>query len=195
MRVKVSSVKVSKSLRIGAAAAGLALALVACDSSTEPSTSESGNEVSLDRIPGQFPAQEPNIPGGAIAPVGACVSFSGSASKANLTIVECGSSDNGYKVVQRVTTPEQCPGDVAQRFYMNPPEGQFTACLDYAWSLSDCLSIGKVSATRANCSDSTKPNREKPTKVILNTASNADCPAGGFTHPVRKFTVCTETQK
>ncbi len=29
---------------------------------------------------------------------------------------------------------------------MNPDEGQFTACLDYAWSANDCLSIGKVTA-------------------------------------------------
>ncbi|WP_235071234.1 hypothetical protein [Mycobacteroides abscessus] len=103
---------------------------------------------------------------------------------------------NGYKVIQRVSTPDQCPADVAQKFYMNPDEGQFTACLDYAWSASDCLSIGKVTAVRAACDDTSKPNREKPLKVILNTTTNTGCgPTGGFPHAVRKFTVCTETQK
>ncbi|RIS72249.1 hypothetical protein D2E70_04835 [Mycobacteroides abscessus] len=99
-------------------------------------------------------------------------------------------------MIQRVATPKECPADVAQKFYMNPDEGQFTACLDYAWSANDCLSIGKVTAVRAKCDDSSKPNREKPVKVILNTTTNAGCgPTGGFPQAVRKFTVCTETQK
>ena len=85
---------------------------------------------------------------------------------------------------------------MAQKFYMNPDEGQFTACLDFAWSADDCLSIGKVTAVRAACDDTSKPNREKPLKVILNTTTNVGCgPTGGFPHAVRKFTVCTETQK
>lgn len=150
----------------------------------------------FEQISGQFPPQPAGIPGAAIAPVAACVSFEGPSNNATLKIVDCGSPTNGFKVIQRVSTPDQCPADVAQKFYMNPDEGQFTACLDYAWSANDCLSIGKVTAVRAACDDPSKPNREKPLKVILNTTTNAGCgPTGGFPHAVRKFTVCTETQK
>lgn len=153
-------------------------------------------EPDFDSIPGQFPPQTAGIPGASIAAVGACVSFEGLKTNATLKTVDCGSPDNGFRVIQRVSTPDQCPADVAQRFYMNPEEGQFTACLDYAWSAKDCLSVGKVTAVRAACDDSSKPNREKPLKVILNTTTNAGCgPAGGFPHAVRTFTVCTETQK
>ncbi|WP_444308616.1 LppU/SCO3897 family protein [Mycobacteroides abscessus] len=158
--------------------------------------STSPSQVNFDQIPGQFPPQEPGIPGASIAPVGACVSFEGPSNNATLKVVDCGSPSNGHKVIQRVITPDQCPADVAQKFYMNPDEGQFTACLDYAWNANDCLSIGKVTAVRAACDDTSKPNREKPLKVILNTTTNAGCgPTGGFPHAVRKFTVCTETQK
>lgn len=150
----------------------------------------------FETIPGQFPPQATGIPGASIAPVGACVSFAGPSTNAALKVVDCGSPDNGYKVIQRVTTPKECPTDVAQKFYMNPDEGQFTACLDYAWSAADCLSIGKVTAVRAKCDDTSRPDREKPLKVILNTTTNAGCgPTGGFPHPVRRFTVCTQTQR
>lgn len=178
----------------------LALALVACSHDNESLNAATSNNPippsSFDEIPGQFPPQAPGIPGASIAPVGACVSFAGPSTNATLKVVDCGSSDNGFKVIQRVTTPKECPADVAQKFYMNPDEGQFTACLDFAWSANDCLSIGKVTAVRASCDDTSKPNREKPLKVILNTTTNVGCgPAGGFPHAVRKFTVCTETQK
>ncbi|WP_074331093.1 LppU/SCO3897 family protein [Mycobacteroides abscessus] len=166
----------------------------AAGTSTDTAISAPGAD--FDQIPGQFPQQASGIPGASIAPVGACVSFEGPKNNATLKVVDCGSPANGFKVIQRVTTPDQCPADVAQRFYMNPDEGQFTACLDYAWSANDCLSIGKVTAVRATCDDTSKPNREKPLKVILNTTTNAGCgPTGGFPHAVRKFTVCTETQR
>jgi hypothetical protein len=111
-----------------------------------------------------------------------------------LTVVDCGSPDNGYRVIQRVSTPDECVKDADQRFYLNPAEGQWTACLDYAWSNKDCLSIGDITATRTPC-DGTAPKRERPTQVVLNTTSTAGCPTGGFAHPVRRFTICTETQQ
>ncbi|SCX11093.1 hypothetical protein [Mycolicibacterium fluoranthenivorans] len=160
----------------------------------DTTTTSTPAAVDFSHIPGQYPPQATNVPGESVAPVGACVSFDGPSNNATLRIVECGSPTNGYTVIQRVYTPDQCAPDVAQKFYMNADEGQFTACLDYAWKSADCLSIGKVTAIRAKCEDTTMPNREKPLKVILNTTTNADCPTGGFPHPVRKFTVCTETQ-
>ncbi len=77
---------------------------------------------------------------------------------------------------------------------MNYSEGQFIACLDYASSTTDCLSIGEMTAVRAACDDTSKPNREKPLNVILNTTTKTGCPTGGFTHTARRFTICTETR-
>jgi len=180
--------------------AAAVLAITACGhdagSSDQPASSpRSTVDTNFDQIPGQYPLQAPGIPGAAIAPVGACVSFDGPSTNATLRIVDCGSPTNGYKVVQRVATPNECPSDVAQKFYMNPEEGQFTACLDYAWSSKDCLSIGKVTAVRAACDDANAPAKEKPLNVVLNSVTEKDCPTGGFAHPVRRFTVCTQTQR
>ncbi|MDR3659469.1 MAG: hypothetical protein P4L86_03470 [Mycobacterium sp.] len=149
----------------------------------------------FDQIPRQYPPQAAGIPGAAIAPVGACVSFDGPSTNATLKVVDCGSPTNGYKVIQRVSTPDQCPKDVDQKFYMNPAEGQFTACLDYAWSAKDCLSIGKVTAVRVACNDAGAPDRQKPLNVVLDSINASDCPETGFPHPVRRFTVCAERQK
>jgi hypothetical protein len=149
----------------------------------------------FDRIPGRYPAQDPDVPGADIAPVGACVSLSGPQSNPAFSVVDCGAPANGYRVVQRVRTPDECPADADQRFYNNPDGGQFTACLDYAWDVDDCLQIGETTATRVSCHDRTATNREKPTHVLLDSTSAADCPGGGFAHPVRRFTICTETQQ
>lgn len=91
--------------------------------------------------------------------------------------------------------PDQCVKDAEQRFYLDTPDGGFTACLDYAWNTKDCLSIGKVSVVRAACNDSTAPNRERPLNIVYDTQTAGVCPSGGFAHPVRRFTICTEPQK
>lgn len=130
-----------------------------------------------------------------MAPVGACVSLAGAPPEPVLSVVDCGSPNNGFKVVQRVSTPAECMPDVDQRFYMNPEGGQFTACLDYAWSNKDCLSISKYTAVRVACDATGAGDREKPVNVITDATSIAGCPTGGFAHPVRRFTVCTQTQR
>jgi len=188
------------SLNVVGVLAVCALSVSACagnvDNKSNNTPVKATQDSNFDQIPGQFPHQASDVPGAGIAPVGACVSLNGPSNNATLKVTDCGSATNGYKVIQRVSTPEQCPADVDHKFYMNPDEGQFTACLDYAWSSADCLSIGKVTAVRAACDDTSKPRREKPLKVILNTTTNAGCgPVGGFPHAVRQFTICTETQK
>ncbi|VEG16091.1 Uncharacterised protein [Mycolicibacterium phlei] len=132
--------------------------------------------------------------GEADAPVGACVNLLGARTKPSLVIESCDKA--AYRVIQRVETPRQCPADVDDKFYLNPPSGQWTACLDYAWSTSDCLSITKgASAIRVACNDRSRPGREKPVALLTDSiTASPDCPAGGFPHAVRRFTVCTETQ-
>lgn len=149
----------------------------------------------FDKIAGELPPSEPIAAGAQLAPVGSCVSIEGAPAAPALTVVDCGSPKNGFKVVQRVATPNECVADVDQRFYLNPDGGQFTACLDYAWSNTDCLSIGKYTATRVACAPSTDDDRERPVMVIAGSTSISGCTHGGFAHAVRRFTVCTETQK
>lgn len=181
------------------AAAFVVVAAAACGSgstpSAQPANSQAVSDSDFAHIPGQLPAQPPGVPGAAMAPVGACVSLTGRSTSASLKLVDCSSPSNGYMVVQRVATPEQCVRDVDQKFYMNLEEGQFTACLDYAWRPDDCLSIAKLTASRVACDDKSIENREKPIRVILNSVSASDCPSGGFPHPERRFTICTETQR
>ncbi|CPZ27834.1 Putative liporotein LppU [Mycobacteroides abscessus] len=54
------------------------------------------------------------------------------------------------------------------------------------------MAAGRVGGA---CDDASAPNRLKPTKVILNSVSVEGCPTGGFAHPLRRFTICTEMQK
>lgn len=175
-------------------ASGLFLLLPSCGVA-EVKSAPPTQVADFEHIPNQMPPQQPGIPGAGIAPVGGCVALTGPRTSVQLSVVDCKSPQNGYKVVQRVSTPDQCVGDVDQRFYMNPPEGQFTACLDYAWSSTDCLSIGKYTATRVACDAVAEGDREKPVRLITDSTSLSDCPTGGFAHRVRRFTVCTETQK
>jgi hypothetical protein len=149
----------------------------------------------LDQIPGQFPAPaELTQAGQTLAPVRGCVNLMGPQRSPSLKGVPCGSADNNYIVVQRVETPDQCVADADQRFYLNGEDGQWTACLDYAWRSETCLSIGTVSAQSVSCDDLNAPNRQRPTRIQAGTTTTAGCPDGGFAHPVRRFTVCTQTE-
>lgn len=149
-------------------------------------------------IPNQFPQPATNTSAGQeAAPVGACVSLSGKIARAELSVVECGSPENNYKVIQRVTMPNECISDTDRRYYQNDADGGWTACLDLAWDKSACLSITTTLVRRVSCSDTTVPNRQKPVKLITNTTTIEGCPRGGFVfdHPQRRFTVCAETQR
>lgn len=149
----------------------------------------------LSDIPGQFPTPSELTPAGkAVAPVRGCVNLTGPQHSPALKGVPCGSLDNNYIVVQRVETPDQCVGDADQRFYLNDEDGQWTACLDYAWRPEACLSIGTVSAQAVACDDANAPNRQRPTRIQTGATTTAGCPDGGFAHPVRRFTICAQTE-
>ncbi|WP_236738435.1 LppU/SCO3897 family protein [Mycobacteroides abscessus] len=181
--------------------AAATLVVTACGQDTPTvqqatATSTQPLAATFDNIPGQYPAQAPGIPGAKSAPVGACVSLEGKRDVPKLNVVDCGSPTNGFKVVQRVSTPDQCPKDVDQRFYRYPEdEGEWTACLDLAWSANDCLTTNQTSARRVACDDKNVANRVKPVGVLLNTTDISGCDETGYAHPDRKFTICIETQK
>ncbi len=149
----------------------------------------------LNSIPGRMPGGTENPVGRDAAPVGGCVNLSGEKINASIKTVPCGSADNNYIVIQRVNFPTDCIADADRRYYHNGKQGEFTACLDLAWSAESCISIDSPKVLRTPCDDSSAPNRYRPLKVVLNTDNVDSCPDKGFPHAVRKFTVCTETQK
>ncbi len=174
-------------------------AIAGCAQAEEtPSTKQSATrQESTDfaDIPGQFPSPGSLTANGqAEAPVGGCVNLGGELVNASLTVVDCGSDRNTYRIVQRVNIPQEC-GDTDRSYYHNSEAtGQYTACLDLAWAKDSCISLGQPVA-KVVCTDTNAPKRIKPLKIILDTTTLEGCPSGGYKHPQRKFTVCTETQK
>lgn len=181
-----------------------ACAVIACgcspDSPTShviPATALSTSQPSSDfaKIPNEFPSPPATTGNGqAEAPVGGCVNLAGPGENAVLTLVDCDSTQNTYRIIQRVNTPQECVHDSDRTYYHNSKDtGQFTACLDLAWDGTSCMSLGHP-VTKVSCSDPSAPNKIKPLKVILDSTTLAGCPSDGYSHPDRRFTVCTQEQ-
>lgn len=158
--------------------------------SSTPNTDNS--HANYSSIDGQFPADTKVI--NADYPAKTCVNLYGTQDSAVVSKVGCGSPDNNFIVVQQVKNPAECVGDVDQKYYTNTVSGEYTLCLDYYWVQDSCFGMNGFDIKRVNCADKTQMKREKPIKLELNTASASDCPDGGFAHPVRRFTICTQTQ-
>lgn len=165
--------------------------------SSEPSPTtlsvEHHESTDFSDIPGQFPAPAALTTNGqGEAPVGGCVNLSGPLVNASLVVVDCGSAQHTYRIVQRVNVPSEC-GDIDRSVYSNSKvTGQYTACLDLAWDASACISLGTPVA-KVSCSDTAAPKKIKPIKVILDTTTVDGCADGGYKHPQRRFTVCTQS--
>lgn len=181
----------------------LALAMVGCtqqstgQSAKKTTTTSVQSNVDFTSIPGQFPAPGAlTSVGETRAPVGACVTMSGDLNNTQLEAAECTSLQANYRVIQRVSTPDQCVADADRRFYENSPQGQYTACLDIVWDGKDCYALEKF-IRRVACAQSSGQQLQKPVKLITSTTNANDCPNDGavFPHPVRRFTVCMQTQK
>lgn len=151
----------------------------------------------FDQIPGQYPTPATLTGNGANeAVVGSCATLKGRLVDATLVTVDCGSREAVYRVIQRVNVPGECVQDADRKFYRNTKSGgQWTACLDLKWDEALCVNIGDSEFSKVECGDPNSSSKFKPTKVILNTTNIHDCPDGGFQHPIRRFTVCTEPQK
>lgn len=148
---------------------------------------------SFSSIAGQFPSDTKTI--NPDFPAGTCVNLHGSRTNAQIDKAGCGSPENNFIVVQQVQKPTECVGDVDQKYYTNTAgRGEWTVCMDYYWVQGSCLSMNGFDIKRVKCDNSTKPAREKPVRLAQNSTSISDCPTGGYDHPVRRFTVCTQTQ-
>ncbi|SHT12179.1 Putative liporotein LppU [Mycobacteroides abscessus subsp. abscessus] len=150
-------------------------------------------QTSFSPIAGQFPPDTKTI--NPDFPAGTCVNLHGSRTNAQVDKAGCGSPENNFIVVQQVQKPSECVGDVDQKYYTNTAgRGEWTVCMDYYWVQGSCLSMNGFEIKRVKCDDRTKPAREKPVRLALNSTNISSCPSGGYAHPVRRFVVCTETQ-
>jgi hypothetical protein len=150
----------------------------------------------FDVLPRQYPdPPQKSSTANSSAPVGACATLTGNPAHSTLKIVECDSSESTFRIIQQAPTPKGCIKDADQSYYHNSPDEQFTACLDYYWQTNRCLAIQGWKVTNTACDNPLLDHIEKPIRVFSNVNTVNDCPtAGGFAHPVRRFTICTETQ-
>lgn len=153
--------------------------------STEPDTSfvEIPNELSSDTTVTEFGA------------VGSCIALSGpNRNSIKAKEAKCGTAESNYRIVAIKLTRDQCPADSDQRYRRWNRDTQQTLCLDFDWVANGCMSIGQETwyAKRVTC---TERHAERPTKVLFDVNSVAACPDGGYAHPVRRFTICTQIQK
>ncbi|WP_457769447.1 LppU/SCO3897 family protein [Mycobacteroides chelonae] len=163
-------------------------------SPTAVSAGSSGTTPDADfsNIAGQFP-QTPDVSAPDIRR-GDCVALKGSAAHSSLSVVECGSTENNYRVVQITRKPWECVSDADQHYYKNKDGSEFSLCLDYAWGPKDCLLMSDDhSVTRSKCEHNVAGRVERPLTVVENASNITVCPTGGYPHPTRRFVVCTES--
>ena len=71
-----------------------------------------------------------------------------------------------------------------------------TICMDIDWVVGDCMSIdpnNDKDPLRADCNDSSVPNRQRATQILENVANVDQCASGvGYPYDERNFTVCVE---
>lgn len=101
----------------------------------------------------------------------------------------CGTSSSTYRIVQRANYPGDCIADVDEKYSYTENGQHNTLCLDYDWSTGSCIEVAKDYAASQPCDS--KPRLVKPVSVITGVVDVSYCAVGGFPHPVRKFTVCT----
>lgn len=140
-------------------------------------------------IPGEYVGTDNEI--------GSCVKLAGkSIDDPVAKTVPCASPEANYRIIQIAARSNECVSDADQRYYSRTGTVETTYCLDYNWSSTDCIKMADGSgwhAVKVRCDDVESYPIEKPFSVILETASLAQCPNGGWDHPKRKFTVCTTT--
>ncbi len=166
------------------------------DSRTSSTTASAGSssktpDVDFSDIAGQFP-QTPDISAPDVRR-GDCVALTGSAARSSLNVVECGSAENNYRVVQIARKPWECVNDADQHYYKNKDGSEFSLCLDYAWGSKDCLLMSDHSVTRSKCEHNAAGRVERPLTVVEDASSVTVCPTGGYPHPTRRFVVCAES--
>ncbi len=136
--------------------------------------------------------------GAADLQVGDCLKVGGTVDRPEASKVACGSSESNFKVAAAVTDSEQCPTDVDSYYSQRSSFSDTTSvvCMDVDWVVGSCMSVdpeNDADPFRVDCSDSSKPNRQRATQVLKGVASVDQCASGlGYAYDERQFTVCVE---
>lgn len=139
-------------------------------------------------IPNEFPVATESLEVG--LEQGDCVNLDQALGRTQLNKVQCGDS-SAFRVIQIVSTLEQCVNDADLTYYSATK--RYAACLDYDWSPDRCLLIERGQPVRKV--DCATPRSERVELIVMSTDNTLNCSQGGFAHPTRRFTVCTEAQK
>ncbi|WP_338887509.1 LppU family putative lipoprotein [Rhodococcus sovatensis] len=126
--------------------------------------------------------------------VGDCILASGTLDDAAALPAPCGTPASNYRVIGKAPTNAECVSDADSYYYEELAIGgeQGALCLDVDWVIGECMDISGDIAQRVPCDGGTAP-RERATEIVLDAVDADSCPDGGYAHPERKFTVCTET--
>ncbi|WP_457156351.1 LppU/SCO3897 family protein [Mycobacteroides abscessus] len=168
----------------------IGLLVVAC---TTPTTTTTGakNDTFFSILSG-FEVRTANTTS---ADVGTCGQLAGTPANPTFERLDCSNFKANYRIMQVANTPNECVQDVDRRYYRNFQGREYTACLDYNWDEQTCISMITPIPQKVACADKSADKREKATKILTSATDTSGCPSGGYTHTVRRFTVCTETQE
>lgn len=126
--------------------------------------------------------------------VGECARIQGPADVATIDYGQCGDIRMTYRVVQVVGKPTGCATDVNRRYYSSDGRGNsFTACLDYNWSLGNCIFVSEHTVTSGSCASGGNGRKLKTRGYFTDARPVGDCPSQtGVVYPVQGVTVCQE---
>ena len=126
---------------------------------------------------------------------GECVDFSANAEgEAEVELVDCDAAEASHVVVDRVTDPANCPGDVDVTYYERSLESETLAlCMDVNWTIGTCYDVTDGPARTEQVSCSGQPGRriEQVETVLRDSTAYQECSRGGFAYDGRRFVVCT----
>ena len=126
---------------------------------------------------------------------GECVDFSvTSENEAEVEPVDCDAAHASHVVIDQVTGPVDCPGDIDVTYYETSFESETrTLCMDVNWKIGTCYDITEGPARTEQVSCSGQPGRliEQVETVLRATTAYDGCSRGGFTYDERRFVVCT----
>lgn len=153
----------------------------------------SSPDSSFAHISGQLSAQS-NVPN-APYKIDQCINLTGSGMAALASAARtCAGVDAGaYRIVAVEKQPAQCPSDVDQKYFHGDVAVSYSLCLDINWQRDSCIATTATTAETVAC-EPKRAGLQAPSRVLTAVTSLAGCTSGGYVHPVRRFTICTEVR-
>jgi hypothetical protein len=130
--------------------------------------------------------------------MGECLKIGGTPDRPEAIKAKCGTPDSSFKVVSTVEKSDQCPTDVDSYYSTHSTfsDESTTVCMDIDWVVGGCMSIDPDNdrdPVRADCNDSSVPDRQRATQILQDVSSTDQCASGtGYPYDERQFTVCVE---